>query len=84
MTTLSVVNIKCGGCEKKITDSLTKAGLSSVSVDVPNGQVSFEGDTETARTLLSGLGYPETGSKEAQSLFKKGYSYFSCMIGRMQ
>lgn len=83
MNTLSVVNVKCGGCEKKITDSLTKAGLSAVSVDVPNGRVSFEGDIETARKILSNLGYPEIDSKEAKSLLKKGYSYLACMIGRM-
>ncbi len=83
MTTLTVVNIKCGGCEKKITDSLTKAGLSAISIDVPNGQVSFEGDANKAREVLSGLGYPEAGSQDAESLLKKGHSYVSCMIGRM-
>lgn len=83
MNTLTVVNIKCGGCEKKITDALTKAGLSAVVIDVAAQTVSFEGDPDVARKSLSGLGYPEAGSPEAESLLKKGHSYISCMIGRM-
>lgn len=83
MNTLHVVNIKCGGCEKKITNSLEKAGLSQIKIDVVNQTVSFEGDTGIARTTLSSLGYPEAGSPEADSLIKKGHSFISCAIGRM-
>lgn len=83
MNTLHVVNIKCGGCEKKITSTLEKAGLTQVAVDVANQTVSFEGDAAIARTSLSGLGYPEAGSPEADSLIKKGHSLISCAIGRM-
>lgn len=83
MHTLTVVNMKCGGCEKKITSSLLKAGLSAISIDVAAQTVSFEGSADTARTVLSSLGYPEAGTPEAQSLLKKGHSYLSCAIGRM-
>ena len=83
MTMLTVVNIKCGGCEKKITDSLSKAGLTAVAIDVANQTVSFEGDADTARATLSSLGYPEAGSPDAESLLKKGHSYISCAIGRL-
>jgi copper chaperone CopZ len=83
MNTLTVVNIKCGGCERKITDSLEKAGLSAISIDVPSQKVSFEGDADLARKVLSGLGYPETGSPDATSILKKGHSYISCAIGRL-
>ncbi len=83
MNTLHVVNIKCGGCEKKITSTLEKAGLSQVAVNVEQQTVSFEGDAAVARTTLSGLGYPEAGSPEADSLMKKGHSLISCAIGRM-
>ena len=83
MTTLTVVNIKCGGCEKKITASLEKAGLSAIEIDVSRQTVSFDGDAEIARKTLSSLGYPEAGSSEADSLIKKGHSYISCAIGRM-
>ncbi len=83
MNTLQVVNIKCGGCEKKITTSLEKAGLSRIAIDIPNQKVSFEGDAEKARTTLASLGYPEAGTKEAESLLSKGHSYISCAIGRI-
>lgn len=83
MNTLTVVNIKCGGCEKKITSSLEKAGLSQISINIPAQQVSFEGDTDVARKTLSGLGYPEASSSDADSLLKKGHSLISCAIGRL-
>jgi len=83
MNTLHVVNIKCGGCENKIRTSLENAGLSKIGIDVATQSVSFEGDADTARTVLSGLGYPEAGSKEEKSLIKKGHSYISCALGRV-
>lgn len=83
METLTVVNMKCGGCEAKIKSALTKAGLSAISIDVANQRVSFEGDANIARAELSKLGYPEAGSADADSLLKKGHSYISCAIGRM-
>lgn len=83
MHTLTVVNMKCGGCEKKITSSLLKAGLSAVAIDVATQSVSFEGSVDTARSVLSSLGYPEAGTPEAQSILKKGHSYLSCALGRI-
>jgi copper chaperone CopZ len=83
MSSITVVNIKCGGCEKKITTALEKAGLSHVSIDIPTQTVSFEGDIQKAHETLSSLGYPEATSAEAQSLLKKGHSYLSCVIGRL-
>jgi copper chaperone CopZ len=83
VATLTVVNIKCGGCEKKITDSLARAGLSQIAIDVAKQTVSFEGDTDAARKTLSSLGYPEAGSPDAASRIKKGHSYISCAIGRL-
>ena len=83
MTTLTVVNIKCGGCEKKISASLEKAGLTNIAIDVAKQTVSFEGDADSARKTLSSLGYPEAGTPEADSLIKKGHSYISCAIGRL-
>ena len=83
MNSVEVVNIKCGGCEKKIAAALEKAGFSHVSIDIPTQTVSFEGDTAKARETLSSLGYPEAASAEAQSLLKKGHSYLSCMVGRL-
>lgn len=83
MNKITVVNIKCGGCEKKITGALEKAGLTNIVIDIPSQTVSFEGDIQKARETLSSLGYPEATSAEAQSLLKKGHSYLSCMVGRL-
>ncbi len=82
METLTVVNMKCGGCEAKIKSSLTRVGLRNISVDVAHQRVSFEGDANIARAALSKLGYPEAGSSDADSLIMKGHSYISCAIGR--
>jgi len=84
MNTVIVTNIKCGGCEKSILSSLQKAGLRNVSVDLAEQKVSFEGDSEAAKKVLSKMGYPEAGSPEAKSLMKKAKSYVSCAIGRMK
>ena len=83
MNTLSVVNIKCGGCEAKITSALTKLGMTNVSVDVVNQRVAFDGDLALGRKTLSDLGYPESGTEDAKSILKKGISYLSCAIGRI-
>ena len=82
METLRVVNIKCGGCEKNITSNLEGAGLSNISIDIPNQTISFNGDINTARTILTKIGYPEAGTPEAESILKKAHSYISCAIGR--
>lgn len=83
MNTINVVNIKCGGCEKKITDTLEQKGLSNIAVDVEHQKVSFDGDMDTARKALGEIGYPEAGTAEAESILKKAHSYISCAIGRM-
>lgn len=82
MPEIKVVNIKCGGCEAGIMAALDKAGLSDVKVDVDNQLVSFVGDYEIAKQVLTKKGYPEAGSKEAANFMKKAKSYISCMIGK--
>lgn len=83
-TTLQVVNVKCGGCQKHIASSLEKEGFKDVDVDLDAQSVTFEGDVEAAKKLLSRLGYPEASSDEAKSLLKKAKSFVSCAIGRMK
>lgn len=83
MNTLTVVNIKCGGCEGRITKALNKAGISGVVINIPEQKVSFEGEVDAARQVLLSLGYPEATSPEAASLGKKAHSYLSCAIGRI-
>jgi copper chaperone CopZ len=84
METINVVNIKCGGCEGKITSALEKAGLNNISINIPEQKVSFDGDREIAKGVLSRLGYPEASSPQAKSLYKKSKSYLSCAIGRLK
>lgn len=83
MHALTVVNMKCDGCESRIRSALAKAGLTHISVDAASQRISFEGDAAVARAVLSGLGYPEAGTSQAESLLKKGHSYLSCAIGRI-
>lgn len=83
MQTLKVVNIKCGGCSSMIVNSLEKAGMSNIFVDVENQTVNFDGDRELAKEVLLKIGYPEEGTKQAKDFLKKAQSYVSCMIGRV-
>jgi len=85
MTTLTVVNIKCGGCEKSIASALEKLGCKNIAVDVAKQQISFEGgDIGKIKKELAKMGYPEASSPEAKSLLKKATSYASCMVGRLK
>lgn len=84
MPKITIVNLKCGGCAKSIEAALNGAGFMGVSVDQEANEVSFEGDREKARVILEKLGYPEMGSKKAESLFKKAKSFLSCARGRMK
>jgi len=83
MNTTQVVNIKCGGCRNTVISGLQKEGFSNVDVNIETQEVSFEGDIEKAKTLLSKMGYPEATSEEARSMMKKAKSYVSCAVGKM-
>lgn len=86
--TISVENIKCGGCARTIENNLTKLPeISTVTIDVEAGMVTIEGENlqrdALIKTLLS-LGYPEKGSVSGLSSFKaKATSVVSCAIGRI-
>ncbi|PXX31264.1 heavy-metal-associated domain-containing protein [Arenibacter sp. ARW7G5Y1] len=83
---LSVQNIKCGGCAKTITTKLSQLDdISEVMVDVNSGTVSFESNnvmaTQELRDVLKALGYPSVGVKNG--LGDKAKSLLSCASGRM-
>jgi len=84
MAQVIVVNMKCGGCVANVKSSMTDVGYKNVNVDLEKQLVSFEGDIEKAKVLLSKMGYPEAGTPEAESLIKKVKSYISCGIGKMK
>jgi len=86
--TLSVENIKCGGCANSIRKALTGIeGVGPVDVDIERGEVRVEaGDAAraaVAKRLLE-LGYPEKGTTAGiGSAAAKAKSLVSCAIGRM-
>jgi len=84
MTKIRVVNIKCRGCVASIVEALEKAGLKSINIDTSEQLVSFEGDSQQAKEILSKMGYPEAGTREASRLTKKAKSFVSCAIGRLR
>ena len=85
-TSLSIQNLKCGGCANTIITQLSKLeGIDGVEVNNDTNQVSFaylsEKALENAADKLSQLGYPIEGA--SNSLPKKAKSFVSCAIGRM-
>lgn len=83
MTKLQVVNIKCGGCANTITKSLESLGATNITIDIPTQMVSFEWDEKLVVEKLTNLGYPLANSEAAKSLLKKGISYVSCAIWKI-
>ena len=59
---LKVSNVKCGGCVSNIQNGLRDmAGLASVDVDIPTGEVTLQGDHPDLAGIkekLRTLGYP--------------------------
>jgi len=85
-TTLTIQNLKCGGCANTIITRLnTINGIDTVTVSNDTNSVSFnysdENSLNTSIELLSKLGYPVEG--EQNPLSKKAKSYVSCAVGRM-
>jgi copper chaperone len=86
--TLSVENIKCGGCANSIRKALAGLeGVGSVDVDIERGEVRVDGGDAaraTVATRLLELGYPERGTASGVgSAAAKAKSFVSCAIGRM-
>ncbi len=86
--TVSVENIKCGGCANTIRTKLELVeGVETISIDIESGCVTIDGDEtqrETVIVTLLKLGYPETGTTEGIASAKaKAKSFVSCAIGRL-
>lgn len=74
---ISVQNLKCGGCANTITSKLsTIENISNLQVDVEENKVSFnyvnEADVLQMKEKLKNLGYPPT--EDVNSLTSKGKS----------
>lgn len=85
---ISVENIKCGGCANSIRKQLLEeAGVTEVAVDVEQGSVSIEGDESNRAHIalvLAKMGYPEAGSVEGmKAAAAVAKSFVSCAVGRL-
>lgn len=85
-TTLKIQNLKCGGCANTIITKLSHLEfVDDIIVNNEDNSVTFSyKDEETlskVKNLLTKLGYPEVGDKNA--LTTKAKSFVSCAIGRM-
>jgi len=86
--TISVENIKCGGCASTISSKLNALDIvDSCQVDIENGVITVNGDVTqkpTVAQVLLKLGYPETGTAEGlKAAAAKAKSFVSCAVGKM-
>lgn len=86
MTTLEILNLKCGGCANSIKKGiLTIDGVDEVSVDLETSKVQVNSTEEQVvlkvKEKLSSMGYPEVG--DSNTVIHKAKSFVSCATGRM-
>ena len=86
MTTLEILNLKCGGCANSIKKGiLTIEGVKEVSVDLETSKVAIDSEDEAVlvnvKSKLASMGYPEVG--DANKIIHKAKYIVSCATGRM-
>jgi copper chaperone CopZ len=86
MTTIEILNLKCGGCANTVKKGISSIdGVNSVSVDVETSKVTIDALDEQvivlAKKKLSSMGYPEVG--DDNTIVHKAKSFVSCATGRM-
>lgn len=86
MTTLEILNLKCGGCANTIKKGiLAIEGVTEVSIDLETSKVGVNTEDETVlknvKSKLAAMGYPEVG--DANTIIHKAKSFVSCATGRM-
>lgn len=86
MTTLEILNLKCGGCANSIKKGLlTISGVTDVNVDLETSKVTVYTQDNAVITevknKLASMGYPEVG--DANTIIHKAKSFVSCATGRM-
>ena len=86
-TSLEIQNLKCSGCSNTITKKIS--GLKDVTllkIHTDTNTLSFQYKNETTvakiKELLSSIGYPVVGEKNAFTT--KAKSFVSCAIGRIK
>ena len=86
MTTIEILNLKCGGCANTVKKGISSIeGVNIVTVDVETSKVTIDTIDEmvisTVKQKLSSLGYPEVGG--ANTIIHKAKSFVSCATGKM-
>ena len=86
MTTIEILNLKCGGCANTIKKGLlTVEGVNEVTIDVESSMVSIDSSEssvlELVKKKLSSMGYPEEG--DPNTVLHKAKSFVSCATGKM-
>jgi copper chaperone len=88
-TTVTVKNIKCGGCCKIIRkELLSYDGVNSIAIDLDNGEITINHskqiDVLKMKESLRKMGYPEIGTVQGFSAFKStAISFVNCALGRI-
>lgn len=85
-STVTIQNLKCGGCAKTVTNKLTELeGVTNVNVVVETSEVAFEiekeEDMQQVVDRLAEIGYPVEGDEN--TLMQKAKSFVSCAVGRV-
>ena len=85
-TSISVQNLKCGGCAHTITSKISAIeNISNLEVDVEENRVSFnylmDADVLAVKFKLKNLGYPSI--EDDNSLVSKAKSFVSCATGKI-
>ncbi len=86
MTTIEILNLKCGGCANTIKKGILSIdGINEVNVEVETSKVTIDTTEETVvkqvKEKLSKMGYPEVG--DTNTVLHKAKSFVSCATGKM-
>ena len=86
MTTLEILNLKCGGCANTIKKGvLAIDGVTEVSINLETSKVTVNSTVDSVlknvKSKLAAMGYPEVG--DANTIIHKAKSFVSCATGRM-
>lgn len=85
-TSITVQNLKCGGCANTISTNLSSIqNISDVEVVVDESTVTFSStspeEAQMVKEKLKSLGYPSID--DSNSLTSKAKSFVSCATGKL-
>ena len=85
-TSITVQNLKCGGCANTITTKLAELeNISEIKIDIDNSVVAFNHNNQAeviaVKDRLKTLGYPSVD--DDNNLVSKAKSFVSCATGKL-